>query len=575
MFKLVRFLKGYEKQLIIGPLFKLTEAIFELIVPVVMASIIDKGVNGNDTSYVYKMGGVLLLLAIVGLACALTCQYLASVASQGTGTALRNELFRHINSFSHAELDSFGTHSLVLRMTNDINQIQLAVAMLIRLVIRAPFLAAGAVIMAVRIAPQLSLIIFVVTPVITAVIYIIMTKLTPFYKVIQKKLEKVTLIVRENLTGARVIRSFSKQSREQVRFDEAGNDLTDTVVRVGKISALLNPLTSTLMNIGIIAVIWFGGYYVNSGSLTQGELVALINYMTQILLALLVVADMVLIFTRASASASRINEVFELRPSVTESADACEINLNTENPAIKFNNISFSYNREKMIFDDLNLCINQNELIGIIGGTGSGKTTLVNLIARLYDVTSGEIEIFGENVKAIKLGQLRDIIKIVPQQVSVISGTIADNVRWGNENASDEEVWEALRTAQAEEFVRSKPDKLNTYIDQGGKNISGGQKQRITIARAIVGKPKILIMDDSSSALDARTDQLLRKAVSENRSDMTVIIISQRAGTLKNSDRIFVMDNGEIVGVGKHDTLYDNCDLYREICESQSVSREV
>jgi ABC-type multidrug transport system, ATPase and permease components len=560
MLRLARFLKGYKIQLIFGPAFKLTEAVFELIVPIVMASIIDKGVNNNDTAYVYKMGGVLVLLGVTGLACALVCQYFASVASQGTGTVLRNELFRHITSLSHAELDKFGTHTLVTRMTNDINQIQLAVAMLIRLVIRAPFLVVGAVIMTVMIDTKLSLVILAVTPIIACIIYFIMNKLTPFYKLIQKKLDNITLITRENLSGARVIRAFSCQDKERERFTEAGNDLADTAVRVGKMSALLNPLTSVMMNIGIIVIIWTGGRHVDIGTLTQGQLIAFINYMTQILIAMLVVADIVLIFTKAAASASRINEVFDTIPSITNNES--NVVFDKSKPAVNFSNVSFTYGNNKMVLENINLTINRGETIGIIGGTGSGKSTLINLIPHLYDVTLGTIEVNGT-------------VKVVPQQASVVSGTIADNIRWGNESATDDDIWKALSIAQADKFVSEKSDGIHTMIDQGGKNVSGGQKQRLTIARAIVGNPDILILDDSLSALDAATDYMLRKAIKENCVDMTVIMVSQRAGSLRHSDKIVVMDNGKILDIGNHTELYDRCQVYREICESQSVSREV
>jgi len=573
MLKLARFLKNYKIQLIFGPAFKLTEAIFELIVPIVMASIIDKGVNNNDTLYVYKMGGVLVLLGVTGFACALICQYFASVASQGTGTVLRNELFRHINTLSHAELDKFGTHTLVTRLTNDVNQIQLAVAMLIRLVIRAPFLVIGAVIMTVMIDTKLSMIILAITPIIACIIYFIMNKLTPFYKLIQKKLDNITLITRENLSGARVIRAFSRQDKERKRFTEAGDDLADTAVRVAKLSALLNPFTSVIMNIGIILIIWTGGLHVDTGELTQGQLIAFINYMTQILIAMLVVADIVLIFTKAAASASRINEVFNTVSSITDGEN--NFLPDKSKPAVKFNNVSFTYGNNKMVLEKINLTINHGETVGIIGGTGSGKSTLINLIPRLFDVTTGNVEIYGTECGKINVDQLRDIVKVVPQQASVVSGTIADNIRWGNESAAEEEIWKALSIAQADKFVSEKSDGINTMIDQGGKNVSGGQKQRLTIARAIVGKPDILILDDSLSALDAATDYMLRTAIKENCADTTVIMVSQRAGSLRHTGKIVVMDNSEILDIGGHAELYDRCQVYREICESQSVPREV
>ena len=561
MFRLARFLKGYLKELIIGPLFKFTEAVFELIVPLVMAAIIDNGVKNNDAAYVYKMGAVLIILGLTGLTCALICQYLASVASQGTGTIIRNELYKHINSLSHAELDKLGAHSVIVRLTGDVNQIQLAVAMLIRLVVRAPFLAVGAVIMTIIIDIQLSLVILCVTPIIVLVIYLIMKHLTPFYKLIQSKLERITLIVRENLAGARVIRAFSNQEKEQKRFDEAGNDLAATAVKVGRLSALLNPLTAVIMNSGIILILRFGGFRVEAGNLSQGQLIAFVNYMTQIMLACIVVADVVIIFTKASASAARINEIFGTKSSIISGSVTEFANRAI---AVKFNDVAFAYN-EKPILENINLEIKKGETFGVIGATGSGKSTLVNLIPRFYDVSSGSIEIFGVDIRNIDLETLRKAVHIVPQQANVISGTVAGNIRWGNESATDDEIDEALRIGQAVG--------INSIIEQNGKNLSGGQKQRLTIARAIVGKPDILILDDSTSALDASTDLNLRKAIAENLKDTAVIIVSQRAGTLRRADKIAVMDNGEIVGLDTHFNLYDNCTLYREICESQAVSR--
>lgn len=573
MRKLARYLKDFKLQLILGPAFKLTEAIFELIVPLVMIKVIDIGVKNQDVPYVWRMGGLMLLLGVIGLACALTCQYFASVASQGTGTVLRNELYAHINTFSHAEIDRFGTHSLTTRLTNDINQLQYAVAMLIRLVIRAPFLAVGAIVMAMTIDLKLSLVILAATPLIILVLYLVMSRSVPFFKKIQGKLDRISLIARENLGGARVIRAFSKQKNEQERFRAASNDLADTSVMVGRLSALLNPLTYAIMNLGIAAILWFGGFQVDGGLLTQGEIIAFINYMTQILLALTVVANLVVTFTKASACAARVNEVFDTKPSIV-SAAATEVERRPNAPEILFSNVSFSYQKtSETAIRDIDLSFARGESIGIIGGTGSGKSTLINLIPRFYDATRGYIQVEGTDVRDYPLEQLRSIIGIVPQNASIISGSVADNIRWGKESASEEEIWEALKIAQAEPFVRNLAEGLDTHLEQGGKNLSGGQRQRLTIARAIVGKPRILILDDSFSALDAATDRALRKAISEQE-DMTVIMVSQRASSIKSADQIVVMDDGEVVGLGTHQQLLETCQVYREICQSQDQGGE-
>lgn len=576
MIKLVHYLKNFRKQVILGPIFKLTEAVFELIVPLVMAQIIDKGIYGQDRAYIFKMGGVLLLLAVVGLCCALTCQYFAAKASQGVGTEIRHDLFHHINELSYAEIDAVGTPGLINRLTNDVNQLQLSVAMLIRLVVRAPFLVIGATVMASMLDLKLSLL-FVAAAVLIAVsIYLVMSRSIPFYQKIQKQLDKVSLITRENLSGVRVIRAFSGQKKETKRFNESAQDISKTAITVGKISALLNPLTTVIVNIAIILILYFGGVHVNSGALTQGEITALVNYMTMILLALIVVANLVVIFTKAAASAYRVNEIFEIKPSVTdESNEEQHIDERNNVPKIAFENVSFSYGSSKeYALNNVNLKIYPNETIGIIGGTGSGKSTLINLIARFYDVNSGKVLIDGVDIRRYPIKQLRNKIGIVPQKAVLFSGTLRDNMRWRDENATDSEIAEALKTAQATEFVEKLPDGYNTVIQQGGQNLSGGQKQRLTIARALVGSPEILILDDSASALDFATDAALRKALYREKNNMTVIIVSQRVSTVKSSDKIIVLDDGEIAGIGAHEELYKNCDVYREICESQQ-SEEV
>lgn len=574
MWKLRRFLKDYRKQVIIGPIFKWMEAVLELIVPLVMAKIIDVGVKNADKGYVFRMGGLLLLIAAVSLGCALVCQYSASIASQGVGTNLRREMFDRINRFSHAELDRFGTHSLITRLTNDVNQLQVAVAMLIRLVVRAPFLAIGAVVMAFTIDVKLSLIFLVVFPLIVGVLYFVMNRSIPFFRVMQKKLDKISLITRENLEGARVIRAFSKQDAELSRFTSASDDLANTSVRVGRLSALLNPLTYVIMNLGIVAILWFGGFRVDSGRLTQGEIIAFVNYMTQILQALIVVANLVVIFTKASASASRINEVLETEPSVSDAVSG-EVAPLADEAALEFDRVAFAYaGAEEPSLSGITVKLRPGETLGVIGGTGSGKSTFVSLIPRFYDAASGEVKVFGRDVKEYPLAELRRLVGTVPQKAAVVSGTIRENLRWAKPDATDEELWAALKTAQAESFVEALPQKLETRVEQGGKNFSGGQKQRLTIARALVGKPSILILDDSASALDFATDAALRKALRTETKGMTVIMVSQRASTIRYADQILVLDDGGMAGLGTHEELFENCPVYREICLSQLSAEE-
>lgn len=574
MFKLRRFLKNYKLQLIIGPLCKLIEAIFELIVPLVMADIIDVGVKSGDTAYVWRMGGLMVLLGALGLCSALVCQKSASITSQGFGTQVRNAMFKHINSLSHRELDSIGTPSLITRMTNDINQLQLAVAMLIRLVIRAPFLVIGAVVMAMTISIKLSLIFIVAAVVMALVLYLVMNRSVPFFKSIQKKLDRLSLISRENLSGSRVIRAFSKQENEKQRFEEKSDDLAKTAIKVGRLSALLNPATNIIINLAIMAIIWFGGVYVNIGDLTQGEIIALVNYMTQILLAMIVVANLVVIFTKASASAARVNEVFETQPSVTE-GDIDEVKENLSVPKISFNNVSFAYGKGEYALENISFSAEKGETIGIIGGTGSGKSTLVNLIPRFYDVNDGEVLIDGVNVKEYSFDALRGKIGITPQKSVLFSGTIKSNMLWGNPNASNEDIEWALKVAQAYDFVSKLDNGINSQVLAGGKNFSGGQRQRLTIARAIVRKPQILILDDSASALDFATDAALRRAIAQETKNMTTVIVSQRVGTVRYSDKILVLDDGKLVGVGTHEQLIKQCDVYKEICLSQLSYEEV
>ena len=576
MFKLIPYLKDFKKECFLGPLFKLLEAILELIVPLVMAKIIDIGVKSYDTSYIIKMGILIIILGIVGLGSALVCQYFAAKASQGFGTKLRNELFRHINSLSHSEIDNIGTPSLITRIINDVNQLQVAVAMAIRLGVRAPFIILGSAIMAMFINLKLSLIFFLSIPLIVLTLYLVMGKSIPLYRVIQKKLDKISLITRENLEGVRVVRAFSKQEVEKDRFNIAALDHSNTAIKVGKLSALLNPLTFMIMNFSIAFIVWFGGIGVNNGNFTQGEIIAFVNYMTQILLTLIVVANLVIIFTKASASATRVNEVLDTKSSIKEASSSTKVQAtNNSSKIIEFKNVSFSYNNSKQYsLENISLSINKGETIGIIGGTGAGKSTLVNLIPRLYESTEGEIFINGENIKNYSIKDLRNLFGIVPQKAVLFTGSLRENMKWANKNASDEEILMALDIAQCSDFVSNLKDGLDTSVLQGGKNFSGGQKQRLTIARALVGSPKIIILDDSSSALDFATDLKLRQALNIHAKEITTIIVSQRASSIKNSDKIVVLDDGKLAGIGTHEELLENSEVYKEICLSQLTREE-
>ena len=576
MIKLRRFLKDYKKEVIIGPLCKLFEAILELFVPLVMANIIDVGINElHDTGYVLRMGGVLILLAATGLTSALFCQYFASKASQGAGTEIRRALFRHINSLSHAELDRLGTPSLITRITNDTNQVQQNIAMCIRLLTRAPFIIIGSLIMAMSINLRMSLIFFGAALLIALTLYIVMSRSVPLYAAVQKKLDKIGLISRENLSGNRVIRAFSKQNTEKARVDAATEDLTRTSVRVSKLSALLSPITYLVTDCAIIAIVWFGAVNVNAGGMKTGDIVALVSYMTQILLAMVVVANLVILMTKAGASAKRINEVFETKPSVAEiNHDYISAKENT--PKIEFRNVRFNYSSDG---DDelsgISFTVRKGQTVGIIGGTGSGKSTLISLIPRFYDTSDGAVLVDGNDVRDYPFEQLRKKFGIVPQQSVLFSGTIRDNMKWQNPDASDEEIKRALQIAQAAEFVDKLPNGLDSRVEQGGKNFSGGQRQRLCIARAIVSQPEILILDDSFSALDFATDAALRKGLAENAKGATVLIVTQRCSTIKNADLILVLSDGRLAGQGRHEELFERCEVYRDICLSQLSETEV
>ncbi len=567
MIKLAKYLKPYRKQAIIGPIFKLIEAIFELIVPLVMAKIIDYGINGEGgTVYVWKMGIVLVVLAAVGLGFSLICQTLASIASQGYGTILRNELYEHINSLSFKEIDKFGTNTMITRLTNDVNQMQLAVAMLIRIAVRAPFLVIGATILACIINIYMGLIFLIITILISVILYLIMSKSVPYYKNVQESLDNITTITNETIDGIRVIRAFSQQETEQKRFDVACEDFKKNVVKVNRISSLLNPLTYLFINIGIIASLWYGGLLVDNGTLSQGDITALVNYMMQILLALIVLANLIVIFTKASSSAQRINEVFDVASSMVEGEKQ---DVNNTSVKIEFKDVSFAYNQDSHALDNITFKMDKESIIGIIGGTGSGKSTIAQLISHDYIVTNGLVLLDDYNINDYQQSFIKSIISYVPQKNILFSGTIRDNLLWRDLSATDEELWNVLEIAQAKEFVEKYDDGLDHIISQSGKNLSGGQKQRLCIARALVGNPKIVILDDSFSALDYRTDAMLRHALREKLNDTKIIMTSQRIATLMHCDFIICLADGKIAGIGSHNNLLETCSVYQEIYQSQ------
>lgn len=574
MRKLVRYLKNYKKESVIGPLFKLLEACFELLVPLIMARIIDVGIKNKDMTYILQMGSILVLFGVLGLACSLTAQFFAAKAAVGFGTELRHDLFKHIGELSYTEVDQAGTSTLITRMTSDINQVQSGVNLVLRLFLRSPFIVVGAFVMAFTISMKLSVIFIIAVPLLSLVIYGIMIITIPLYRRVQKSLDRVLLTTRENLTGVRVVRAFRTQEREKEEFAKQSDALMKLQVLVGRISALLNPVTYVIVNGAIIAIVWFGGIEVNVGALSQGEVIALVNYMSQILLALVALSNLIITFTKALASAGRINEIFALNPSIKDGNGS--VKRKSEAPKIELKQVEFCYEGDKSpVLSNLDVAIKKGETIGIIGGTGSGKTTFVNLLPRFYDVTAGEVLIDGVNVKEHTLDHLRKKFGIVPQKPVLFHGTIRDNMRYGKEDATEEEIWEALHIAQATEIVKAKSDELEAIISEGGKNLSGGQRQRLTIARALVRKPDILILDDSGSALDFATDAKLRKAIREYTEEMTVLIVSQRAASIMQADRILVLDHGKIVGMGTHETLVKECKVYQEICYSQLSKEEV
>lgn len=574
MIRLARYLKQFKLNVTIGPLCKLTEAIFELIVPLVMAKIIDVGIANGDTEYIWKHGLLLVLLAALGLSCALVCQYMASVASQGVGTAMRRDLYAHINTLSYSELDKIGTPALVTRISNDVNQVQTAVAMLIRLVVRAPFLVIGAAIMSFAISPRLSLIFLGAMVIIVCVMVPVMKATVKLFKKQQKSLDGISRITRENLTGVRVVRAFARQSHEKERFEETAEEYRKFAVKAGRINALLNPLIFIAVNAAYLLIVYFGAGFVDSGTegMTQGNVIALVNYMTQISLALVVVANLVTIFTKAAASAARINEIFDMQSSIVGAENSPEQDPNA--PAIEFNNVCFSYVGGENSLDDISFTLKRGETLGVIGGTGSGKTTLVNLLCRFYDCGNGLVKINGANVKDYPTDELRRLIGIVPQKAELLSGTLRENMTLGRSDITDEQIYKALEVAQAKEFTDNLDGGLDAKILQGGKNFSGGQKQRLTIARAIAQDPEIVILDDSSSALDYATDAKLRHAIKEL-SGVTAVIVSQRANSIMHADKIIVLDDGRAVGIGTHAELLKSCEVYHEICATQYTEEEL
>lgn len=568
MIQLLRYAKDYRKQIILGPVFKFLEAVFELILPLLMASLIDNGLKMNDRGVIIQMGIWMVVMSVVGLICAIICQYYASIASQGFGTELRNQLIKKINSFSHSELNHFGTDTLITRMTNDINQLQLALAMVIRLLIRAPFLSIGSVVMAFVIDWEIGLFFLAILPIFSIILYFIIKKTIPLYQKVQEKLDRLNETVSQNLSGVRVIRAFSRTKIEIDTFDEDTDELAKNYLRVSNISALLSPATTLIMNIGIICLLTVGGIKVNIGHLQQGQVLALINYMNQMLLALIVVSNLVVIFTRAEASGNRVKEVLETDITLTDAEDALTPNFQSEN-IVQFEHVDFRYTEKSgLSLQDITFALKRNTVLGIIGPTGSGKTTLTQLIPRFYDVNAGSVAFDDVDVRSWKLDPLRSQISQVPQTAVLFTGTIRENLQWGKEDATDEECWEALRIAQAEDFVRQLPKGLETKVMENGKNFSGGQKQRLTIARALIAKPELLILDDSLSALDYQTDLNLRKAL-QTSLDTTVIIISQRIRSIQEAHKILVMDQGKIVAQGKHEDLLKDSVEYREIVASQ------
>lgn len=592
MIELLRRFGGkFRRYMVIGPACKLIEVIFDLLTPLVIAQMIDKGIGSHDVSAVIHYGMLLAAMAVIGISFTLVCQKMAALTSQGMGTDIRGALYQHINKLSYAELDRFGTPSLITRITNDVNQVQLAVALGVRMLIRWPFLAVGSMCAALAIDLKLGMIFLICTPAIGLVFWFVMARCIPYYRQLQAKLDRIALICREGLSGARVVRAFVREDHERERFAQAADDQANTAIAVGKLSSILNPVTFLVMNLGVCAILWVGGIQVNVGELTQGQVMAFVNYMTQTLTSIVYVANLVVVFTKASASASRINEVLNCEPSITDENNepvalpqAPATDVDAPVSALSFSHASFSFGAGAAnAVNDVTLELPLGKTLGIIGGTGSGKSTLVSLIPRLYDASTGSVSVMGSDVRAWPLDQLRHVVATVPQRASLVSGTIRSNLTWRDESATDEGLWAALDMAQASEFVRNKPQGLDAPVEADGKNFSGGQRQRLTIARALVGSPQVLIMDDSASALDFKTDAALRHAIhersvcgaAEGGLPLTTVIVSQRVSTVRDADMICVLDHGSVAGLGTHDELYASCQLYREICQSQLRREEL
>ena len=588
MIELLRRFGGkFRRYMVIGPACKLIEVIFDLLTPLVIAQMIDKGIGAHDVSAVVRYGMVLAAMAVIGISFTLVCQKMAALTSQGMGTDIRGALYQHINKLSYAELDRFGTPSLITRITNDVNQVQLAVALGVRMLIRWPFLAVGSMCAALAIDLKLGIIFLICTPAIGLVFWVVMARCIPYYKQLQAKLDRIALICREGLSGARVVRAFVREDHERERFAQAADDQANTAIAVGKLSSILNPVTFLVMNLGVCAILWVGGIQVSVGELTQGQVMAFVNYMTQTLTSIVYVANLVVVFTKASASASRINEVLNCVPGIADEGNQPVALPKPGNvasvPALSLSHASFSFGAGAAnAVNDVTLELPLGKTLGIIGGTGSGKSTLVSLIPRLYDASTGSVSVMGVDVRTWPLDQLRRVVATVPQRASLVSGSIRSNLTWRDEAATDEELWVALDMAQASEFVRNKPQGLDAPVEAGGKNFSGGQRQRLTIARALVGSPQILIMDDSASALDFKTDAALRHAIRERSIGaakgglpLTTVIVSQRVSTVRDADVICVLDHGSVAGLGTHDELYATCRLYREICQSQLRREEL
>lgn len=575
MKRLLHYLSGYKLESILGPLFKMLEASFELFVPLVVASMIDVGIKQSNAAYILRQGGLLILLGIIGLACSLTAQYFAAKASVSAATCLRNDLFQHISNLSYTEIDTVGTSTLITRMTSDINQVQTGINMVLRLFLRSPLVVFGAMIMAFTVDVKAAMAFVVVIPLLSVVVFGILLISMPLYKKVQKQLDRVMLTTRENLMGVRVIRAFNRQKSETARFEEENGLLVRFQVFVGKISALLNPVTYIMINFAIIAVVWIGALQVGAGIITQGKVVALVNYMSQILVELVKLANLMIIISKSVACMNRVDTIFKMEPSIKEKNKVFASQENSL-PKLVFDQVSFLYaGAKEESLSGIDFSVKKGETIGIIGGTGSGKSTVVNLIPRFYDVALGQVSLDGRDVRDYPLEKLREKIGVVPQKAVLFKGSLRENMQWGKKDASDEEIYRALDIAQAREFVDGKKKGLDLYIEQGGRNLSGGQRQRLTIARALVREPEILILDDSASALDFATDARLRRAIKENTGDMTVFLVSQRAATIRNADQILVLDDGKLAGKGTHKELLSSCALYREICLSQLSKEEV